>query len=845
MSGPIGSSQLMYSTGAGDFYTHQIANSCRFDSASSSYLTRSAGTPSNANIATFSCWIKRGNLANMGESSGSPQCIVAGGNEMYEFYDGAHDDKIKWTGGNAGDYLTTGEVYRDSSAWYNLVFRYDSTGSTASEYVRIYKNGTLIDPATYTEQSYSAQNEATKIGQSSPVRLGNEGSGSEDNFFDGYMAEVVFCDGQSLDASSFGETKNGVWIPKNPSGLTFGTNGFYLKFENASDLGNDSSGNNNDFTSSGLGADHQTGDTPTFNSSSNGGNFATLNPLAKGSYATLSEGNLRASGNSSDGSYVPSTMAFKTGKWYAEMLVVDQLEGWPYIAIFDYANQAYSPTLGTTYAIRYQADDDLEANTGAPISNFGTINLTSTGLGTYTDGDIIGVHLDCDNKKVWFTKNGAFVNSGDPSAGTNPQATWTGTPTIAIMMATYQNYDVIANFGQEGSFAGAKTAQGNADGNGYGDFYYAPDTGFLAMCAANVPIAAGVDPAETDDDYSQKAFDALTYVGNGQSRTISTDFKSDLLWIKDMDASRRHYLVTNTINANFGSTSYLHPSNAVSEGNSSDGVTASSASNFTISGSLDYVNNNTNNYVAYQWRLNGGTTAALNDGDINATGQINQTHGHGILLYTGDGGSSAVTMAHGMGAKPEFLWMKDRDSNGNNNQWGCWHHHMAADHYLYLSQNAAQAASGNGSVDTDQITSSLLAWNRTSTTGGSQTRFENGDNFIIYQFFGVEGHSKFASFEGNGNADGTFVYTGFSPALVMIKSIDSTSDWEMYDNVRAGYNVDNNQLEANDEAAQDTGTFIDLLSNGFKMRASGDPNVAESYLYAAWAHNSLKYATAV
>ena len=301
----------------------------------------------------------------------------------------------------------------------------------------------------------------------------------------------------------------------------------------------------------------------------------------------------------------------------------------------------------------------------------------------------------------------------------------------------------------------------------------------------------------------------------------------------------------NTPNANFGSTSYLHPSNAVSEGSSNDGVTASSSSNFTISGSLNYVNNNTNNYVAYQWRLNGGTTTALNDGDINATGQINQTHGHGILLYTGDGGSSAVTMAHGMGAKPEFLWMKDRDSNGNNNQWGCWHHHMAADHYLYLSQNAAQAASGNGSVDTDQITSSLLAWNRTSTTGGSQTRFENGDNFIIYQFISIYGHSKFGHYEGNGNANGTFVYTGFSPALVMLKSIDSTSDWEMYDNVRAGYNVDNNQLEANDEAAQDTGTFIDLLSNGFKLRASGDPNVAETYIYGAWAHNSLKYATAV
>ena len=357
-------------------------------------------------------------------------------------------------------------------------------------------------------------------------------------------------------------------------------------------------------------------------------------------------------------------------------------------------------------------------------------------------------------------------------------------------------------------------------------------------------MAAAIDPAETDDDYSQKAFDVVTYVGNGQARTISTDFKADNIWVKDMDSSRRHYLVTNTINANFGTTSYLHPSNNVSEGNSTDGITASAASTFTIGGSLDYVNNNTNNYVSYLWRVNGGTTSALNAGDINATGQINQTHGCGVLLYTGDGGSSNVTMAHGMGKKPEFLWMKDRDSNGNNNQWGAWHTSMQDDYYMYLSDTAAEASSSNGPIDTSNVTDSLLAWLRTSTTGGSQTRFENGDNFIIYQFVGVEGHSKFGSYEGNGNADGAFVYTGFSPAFVMVKSLDSTSDWEMYDYKRAGYNVDNDQLEANDDAAQDTGTFIDLLSNGFKMRASGDPNVAETYLYAAWAHNSFKYATA-
>ena len=148
-----------------DFYTYQIANSCRFDSASSSYLYRSPGTASDSTKSTFSCWLKRSTLANMGEASGSPQAIIGSAtSEAWEFYDGAHDDKIKWSGGGGGDYITTGEVYRDISAWYHMVFRYDSTQSTAADRVKIYKNGNLIDPSTYTESSYAASSEATAIG---------------------------------------------------------------------------------------------------------------------------------------------------------------------------------------------------------------------------------------------------------------------------------------------------------------------------------------------------------------------------------------------------------------------------------------------------------------------------------------------------------------------------------------------------------------------------------------------------------------------------------------------------------------------------------------------------------
>ena len=813
MSGPIGSSQLMYSTGAGNFYEHQIEGSARFNGTG--YLNDGRSGDGSNSHGTISCWFKRAKL-------GAYQYIFSAhedGNNAVRLTI-LSDDTLEFrgeTGGAVKFEIETTRVFRDPSAWYHVVGIIDMDNGTQADRAQLYVNGerqTVLDTSTMPADA----SQTMVLNTGANIRIGAASDASYD--YHGYITEFVVIDGTAQAVSDFGETKNGVWVPKDPSGLTFGTNGVYLKMADSSNLGTDSSGNSHTFALTNVDSDDHTLDSPTFGSSSSG-NFCVLNPINNVNSATLSEGNQKGTGG---GAWVAAYGTFEvpmTGSWYWEVISENHVYGYPGVQT-------------TTTQANQQNHDFVAVQTGE-YRYEGTGEANTSSIGT---GDIIGFHVNAGVIKVYVN------NSLDHTFGTNMTAgAHASGSTMPYYPSVIGSSACVFNFGQDSSFAGAKTAQGNADSNGFGDFYYSPKG--LALCSGNIPLGEAIDPAETDDDYSQKAFDALTYVGNGQSRTISTDFKADNIWVKDMDASRRHYLVTNTINANFGTTSYLHPSNAVSEGNSGDGITASSSSNFTISGNQDYVNNNTNNYVAYQWRLNGGTTAALNDGDINATGQINQTHGHGILLYTGDGGSSAVTMAHGMGAKPEFLWMKDRDSNGNNNQWGCWHHHMAADHYLYLSQNAAQAASGNGSVDTDQITSSLLAWNRTSTTGGSQTRFENGDNFIIYQFVSVYGHSKFGHYEGNGNADGTFVYTGFSPAFVMVKSIDSTSDWEMYDNVRAGYNEDNDQLEANDEAAQDTGTFIDLLSNGFKLRASGDPNVAETYIYGAWAHNSLKYATAV
>ena len=268
-------------SGASGFYSHQIEQSCRFDSGSTSNLSRTQGTPTNADKMTVSFWVKRAKLGaamygmtGSGYSSGGGQYshITFGG-------DGNDADKFYWLqnpqnssgAGGTSIVLESNALFRDTGGWTNIILANDSTQSTAANRNKIYFNGTqLTDWGTaFTASFYSVQNSDFLMNSSGhTVFVGSGGNTSASAYlpFDGYIAEYVFIDGTQYDSTDLGESKNGVWIPKDPSGLTFGNNGFYLKFENASDLGNDSSGNNNDLTASGLGADHQVLDSPTYGS---------------------------------------------------------------------------------------------------------------------------------------------------------------------------------------------------------------------------------------------------------------------------------------------------------------------------------------------------------------------------------------------------------------------------------------------------------------------------------------------------------------------------------------------------------------------------------------------------
>ena len=254
MSGPLGASQFMYSSGAANFYEYQIEQSVRFDRASGSYMNRTVGTPSNNKIGTYSMWLKKvinGVYVQL-------FFVYDGGGINLVFYD---NDKLYSDIGSGSDGGSSTKVFRDTTTWSHLVVRVDTTQSANNDRVRVYENGTQLDGFTGTV----GQNTVYKHNKSGNVLYFGHNTGATYNF-DGYMAEVIFTDGQSYAPTQFGETKNGVWIPKDPSGTTFGNNGFHLKFANASSLGTDSSGNGNNFSVTNMGADHQTLDSPTFGS---------------------------------------------------------------------------------------------------------------------------------------------------------------------------------------------------------------------------------------------------------------------------------------------------------------------------------------------------------------------------------------------------------------------------------------------------------------------------------------------------------------------------------------------------------------------------------------------------
>ena len=617
---------------------------------------------------------------------------------------------------------------------------------------------------------------------------------------------------------------NGFQIKNNNS--RFNTNGdtyIYMAFADKREYAYwlDQSGNNNDWTSNNLTESDISVDSPT-------NNFATLNPLqvSRLSAVTLSEGNLRSLSNYYYAGAI-STLAVNSGKWYWEVYTKVAVTSMPgFTTIKDY--KVISDSQGYSQGQYFYKQN----NTGA-VTSYGTTSVSggSNSVPVTQDGDIVQFALDLDNGRAYVGINGTWANSSNPANGTNY---WYGDwYTAGEYYGVYSTggtdsppAETIYNFGQDSSFAGNKTAQGNQDGNDIGDFYYTPPTGFLALCTKNLPDVA-VTPSEH--------FNTLLWSGNGSTNAITgAGFEPSLIWSKDRNGTENHIWLDQVR----GNTHRLSSNNTSAETSDSNAALSSFDSDgFTLTQYHDS-NQNSSTNVGWVWKAN-GSGSSNTDGSITSTVSANVDAGFSIVSYTGTG--SSATVGHGLSKAPNLTIIKPRNFADN---WIVTYDSVdGSDDQAYLNlTNAGGSPSASYAVAQNATTLGLTDWNNVN---------DSSDTYIAYCFHSVDGYSKVGSYTGNGNTDGTFVYTGFRPAFVMVKITDTAGSWILFDNKRSasGSNPISYSLLPNATNTEDTsGNVMDFTANGFKIRSSGiywDTNKSGSpIVYIAFAETPFKYSNA-
>ena len=445
---------------------YNVDNSVRFNRGDSAYLQKSASA-GNRKTFTFSTWLKRGNLTyGYATFFSSDQAATNSFRVTFDDDDGSNDDRLMvyyFTGSHQLKFITNRE-FRDVSAWYHIVIAVDTTQSTEGNRFKIYVNGT--QETSFSTASYPSQNLDTSVNQSgAPTRVGAGTS----LYFDGYMCETVLVDGSQLAADSFGEFDSDsptIWKPIDVSGLTFGTNGFYLDYKDSSNLGNDANGGT-DLTATNLAATDQSLDTCT-------NNFCTMNPLTKTS-ATLSEGNLKqaTAGNSS-----VATFGVSAGTWYFEQKILGGVNEAHLGFALDEAGIFSDAVTGSTvrgagYVSLYSYDGKIYNESSATSS-----------FATFAANDIVGFALDVDNGNVYLYQNGSALNSGNAVVSGKTGKTW----------FPFGNFDAGDVTGIEHNFGGCPSfsiSSAQNDANGFGTFEYAPKSGYLALCTKNLGSDGG------------------------------------------------------------------------------------------------------------------------------------------------------------------------------------------------------------------------------------------------------------------------------------------------------------------------------------------------------------------
>ena len=439
-------------------------------------LKRTNSSAGNQQTMTFSFWVKRCIVAEDFEGGGLFGCGSSDGDEFnFTWRSNVIDLRWEMTNGTQGDFRTN-RRFRDLSSWYHIVLALDTTQSTSSNRIRLYVNGS--EETDFGEAAYPNQNLNFKINGTVEQEIGRFPRANKSLV--GYLAEFVFIDGQQLTPTSFGEfNDDNIWVPKDVSDLTFGSNGYHLDFEDSSSLGNDVSGNNNDWTLNNISATDQSIDTPI-------NNYATLNPLTtNNSSYSFANGNLDATSSTSWLGSV-GTIGLAAGKWYWEVKYVSGNFGTGIAKVGTSATDITNlSTPNNGYSSQYPDGYEYFKN----FSNSQKINNNSaSSYGTVISAnDILMIAFDADNGTIWVGNNGTWFNSATQSeieAGTTTNAMYSGITVddFFVPTASIENGQLTFNFGSPPY----TISSGNTDGNGYGNFEYAVPSGYYALNSKNL-----------------------------------------------------------------------------------------------------------------------------------------------------------------------------------------------------------------------------------------------------------------------------------------------------------------------------------------------------------------------
>ena len=779
---------------AGDVATRSL----RFDSDSNAHLSRTPSSAGNVDKWTWSGWVKRGKMGFHTDFFSA----VQGFNDatILQFDTNDRLSFENFVGGSDKGLLQTSQVFRDPSAWYHIHAVYDSGNSTAGDRMKLFVNGSRITSFNNSTNPGSGQNSI--VNSTNAHYLGAD-KGFNNHYFNGYLADVYLIDGLAIEpVDNFIELdSNGVYQAKAYSG-TYGTNGFHLSFSDATStttIAEDSSGNNNDFTANNISVTAGAGNDSLFDVPTNGdtssesgaggevsGNYCTLNPLHVGnnsSNATATNGNLVWGGSNNYHHVIAGTIAISSGKYYWEATYTNASSN--YVAIgmckADYRVHGVLPG--------YDEDDAFAIYNSAGRYYYNSTSTSAYGT-SWTTGDVIGVRYD--EGDVYFYKNGTIMNS-------SPILSLTGS--WCPLFHTYDSGQWTVNFGQR-------------------SFAHSAPTNHKPLCSALLPTPAVADGS----DYF--ATSLHTGTGSAGQSVTGLNFSPDWVWFKSRSEAQNH-AVFDTVR---GVERRLQPSKTQEEDASSSGLTAFNSDGYTFG--ANNVNGKSGvNYVSWAWEA-GSSTASNTDGTITSQVRASQTSGVSVLTYTGTGANN--TIGHGLGAVPEFVVCKRRNSSEN---WAVYHASVGNSKRLLLNDDVTPVSTSTWQSTTP--TSSVFSVGVATLSNGSS------DTYVGYCIAPVPGFSAVGKYTGNGSTSGTgpFVNLGFRPAWIMCKNISAVSNWRIFDSTRDPVNYADRRLFVDSTSAesQNTTQRIDITSNGFRVLGNSSASTfnisGHEIIYVAFAEH--------